>query len=256
MYFAQAHDFETCKTGAGIREREGYTSFREKMIAKCPFYYDLKDVFCARSGVCPKVTSKDLYDEDVAFEAGSVGSLAGDDDDRSLSVSVLGATSSDEDLDAASSTDPPAAAKAKQPTAASARKLTAQASGKNLPSAKKNSSAKHSGSSTKKSLRSRGGHKKQKKSRNSSDDDDGPSALERVATHWMYTRMKREEKTKSAAASIAELSTLFKTTADNLGSRVKAAFQCPDFERFLELEECAELKQYRADMEAARGANA
>jgi len=36
---------------------------------------------------------------------------------------------------------------------------------------------------------------------------------------------------------------------------VKAAFQCPEFERFLELEEFEELKQYRADMEAARRTN-
>mmetsp|Transcript_5904 Transcript_5904/g.12809 ORF Transcript_5904/g.12809 Transcript_5904/m.12809 type:complete len:210 (+) Transcript_5904:2-631(+) len=208
------------------------------MIAKCPFYYDLKDVFCARSGVCPKVTSKDLYDED---EAGSVGSLAGDYDDRSLSVLVLGVTSSDEDKQ-------PTAASARNYSPALARKLTAQASGKNLPSAKKNSS-------TKKSLRSRRGHKKHRKRCSSSDDDDGPSALKRVATHWIYTRMKREEKNKSAASYIAELSTMFKTTAENLGSRVKAAFQCPDFERFLELEEFEELKQYCADMEAARRTN-
>ena len=56
----ESHDFETSVTGAGIQESDGVASFRELMLEKCSFYYDLKDVFVSRAGFSPTCTSGGL----------------------------------------------------------------------------------------------------------------------------------------------------------------------------------------------------
>jgi hypothetical protein len=60
-----AHSFATSETGAGIMESNGNAHFKDLLIKKCPYYYDLMDVMADRASSQPKCTS---YDEDKEEE--------------------------------------------------------------------------------------------------------------------------------------------------------------------------------------------
>ena len=58
----QAYDWSHSDTGAGLLESHGPTTFRESVLEKCQYYYDLEDKFTSRSGIAPKAFSKDIGD--------------------------------------------------------------------------------------------------------------------------------------------------------------------------------------------------
>ena len=55
-----AYDWENSETGVGIQESDGAVTFRETVLEKCPYYYDLKDKFTSRAGIAPKAFSSDI----------------------------------------------------------------------------------------------------------------------------------------------------------------------------------------------------
>ena len=59
----QSFDWENSVTGAGIRDRDGATTFKQTIIDKCPFYFYLKDLFADRAGFKPLATSLNLFFE-------------------------------------------------------------------------------------------------------------------------------------------------------------------------------------------------
>ena len=56
----EAFDWENSVTGAGVRESQGPIRFRATILAKCAFYFYLKEVFVARAGINPKCNSSEL----------------------------------------------------------------------------------------------------------------------------------------------------------------------------------------------------
>jgi hypothetical protein len=54
--FKEAHIFATSETGAGTREQDE-ESFKEAVMRKCPFYYDLLEVMSDMASSKPKATS-------------------------------------------------------------------------------------------------------------------------------------------------------------------------------------------------------
>jgi hypothetical protein len=56
----QAHNFATSETGAGIMESDGETQFKELVMKKCPYYYDIFDVMHDRASSEPKCTNYDV----------------------------------------------------------------------------------------------------------------------------------------------------------------------------------------------------
>jgi hypothetical protein len=57
--FRSAHDFAFTETGAGLKETdEG--NFRDIILKKCPWYFDLLPIFQDRASAKPRLTSDDL----------------------------------------------------------------------------------------------------------------------------------------------------------------------------------------------------
>jgi hypothetical protein len=93
----EAHNFATSETGAGIKEKDGDEQFRDIVLRKCPYYWDLLDVMQDRASSAPKLTSYD--DDDEEDEEGEDNDQDVYDDHES-SVSDV----SDDQLSAASVT--------------------------------------------------------------------------------------------------------------------------------------------------------
>jgi len=62
--FRSAHDW-TQATGAGVTDP---VSFKEAVLRKCPWYYDLKDVMKDRASISLMATSEDLRFTDLEDE--------------------------------------------------------------------------------------------------------------------------------------------------------------------------------------------
>jgi hypothetical protein len=72
-----AHNFATSETGAGILETDGEQTFKEIVLSKCPYYYELLDIMADRASSNPKCTSYDVLssnDEDDDVTASNNGS--------------------------------------------------------------------------------------------------------------------------------------------------------------------------------------
>ena len=77
--FRSAHDFAFTETGAGIKETdEG--NFRDIILKKCPWYFDLLDIFKDRASAKPKMTSDELDSEEDVSPSDT--NFSDDDDDN------------------------------------------------------------------------------------------------------------------------------------------------------------------------------
>jgi hypothetical protein len=71
--FKSAHDFSNTETGAGLKDNNEGT-FKEIVLRKCPWYYDLLDIFNDRASAKAKMTSDELESDDEG--------VFGSDDDK------------------------------------------------------------------------------------------------------------------------------------------------------------------------------
>jgi hypothetical protein len=58
--FKKAHDFAHTETGAGLRESDPETKYRDALLKKCIYYFDLLPVYEDRACARAKVTSDDI----------------------------------------------------------------------------------------------------------------------------------------------------------------------------------------------------
>ena len=78
----QSFDWENSVTGAGIRDRDGATTFKQTIIDKCPFYFYLKDLFADRAGFKPLATNLNLFSSDEDNLNVDIDILSDDDEEE------------------------------------------------------------------------------------------------------------------------------------------------------------------------------
>jgi hypothetical protein len=81
--FKSAHDFSQTETGVGLKDNDPEGSFKEIMLKKCPWYFDLLDIMVDRASKA-KVTSDELdTDEDdiVGYDLNDDSKDSDDDKD-------------------------------------------------------------------------------------------------------------------------------------------------------------------------------
>ena len=225
----EAHDFHFSKTGVGVEADEPYESFRAKLMAKCPFYFDLEEVFASRAGFNPKMTSKKLTATDLDFSSSESGAS---DDSESKDANYDNGEEHDYD------TDDPLDDRVCTPnlkstgvtkTPRSTRKPTKSGRGKSSSGKKRASTS---------TLRPKAMAKKSRRNRKGGAERSDPS-FERMLVKLMKQKLVKD----NALTAIAKLAQNFKTTSDCLGSRVRAAKACDKFVQFLTSEEKRELKE-------------
>jgi hypothetical protein len=94
----RAHSFATSKTGAGIKENEGESTFQEAVKKICVHYYDLLEVMQDRASSRPKLTSYEADDDEDDDDGSDQGSeeekeeLVGGDDNSSVASGITTST--------------------------------------------------------------------------------------------------------------------------------------------------------------------
>lgn len=235
----QAFDFENSATGAGIESKDGVSSFKEAVMKHAPFYYDLKDVFTARSSVQPKALSTNIgydlsSDSDVNESSGSISISSGEDDEA-----VDLGDSSDGDGNSFKTPKKNKSSSKKQSSKKKKHSATTPSSSAKTPSSKK---------------------KKPKKVKVSkkSGVDNLYTGFDESLSYFMQekTRQMRKASEKSSAGSkvdkMVALSGQFAQLSKNLESKIKAAYHCPEFVIFLSAEELVEYKAYKQEMDALK----
>jgi hypothetical protein len=86
--FKEAHTFAVSETGAGVKE-DDEGSFKEIVMRKCPYYYDLVDIMSDRASSKPKATSYDLMEEEESHEDEDLSDLS-EAEGKSVAKSVGG----------------------------------------------------------------------------------------------------------------------------------------------------------------------
>jgi hypothetical protein len=64
--FKVAHNFSTSETGTGIEKDNGLETFKQAVLKKCPYYYELTAIMADRSATQPRLTNLDPGDLDVS----------------------------------------------------------------------------------------------------------------------------------------------------------------------------------------------
>lgn len=106
----EAHDWTFTETGAGLKENDPGT-FKDSILRKCPYYFDLYDVMADRASARPKMTSDDLDrmdgesvfnssdDEESEKEHDDVQVVGQSISEDTVGGSVCGSTGTDEDIE-------------------------------------------------------------------------------------------------------------------------------------------------------------
>ena len=197
----------------------------------CPFYYTLQEKFISRAGIKPKTTSDNLFkttglsshSDDSESEQDQI--FDGDEGPCDLYDTNNNSESEDYIVD-----DMPQQNKTPSKPTHNASKKT---SSKKLPSRSKAFNT----VSNKKSKRN----------------NDGMSSLDHalasLAKHTLNKQMLNEKGKNNAVNNMVILAEQFKRMSDALGSKIKAANACMDFEQFLDREEKRQLQQYKKENE-------
>ena len=90
----QQFDWETSVTGAGILEADGEMTFRQTIIERCYYYFDLKDVFADRAGFVPSVTNK----TNLLFSSDEEANDTSLDEDEDEDVGVYDTENEDKEI--------------------------------------------------------------------------------------------------------------------------------------------------------------
>jgi hypothetical protein len=96
--FKEAHNFATSETGAGLQERD-VGSFKEAVMKKCPYYYQLLEIMSDRASSKPKATSYEVDDdseesgeEPGEISGGDLSDISDNEDNKSVTTKRTAAT--------------------------------------------------------------------------------------------------------------------------------------------------------------------
>ena len=196
----------------------------------CPFYYTPQEKFLSRAGIKPKTTSDQLFKTTGLPSSGDSESdedQIGDDvEDPSVSFEINNSSFVDEEDSEDDSVE--------------------EVSHRLRTPSKTNKSASKKKSSMKLPTRSKASNIVSNKKRKQGNDVSGlDNALTALAKDTLRRNRLNDIGKNNVVNDIVILAEQFKRMSDALGSKIKAANACKDFEQFLDREEKRQLQQYK-----------
>lgn len=196
----------------------------------CPFYYTLQEKFLSRAGIKPKTTSDQLFKTTGLPSSGDSESdedQIGDDvEDPSVSFEINNSSFVDEEDSEDDSVE--------------------EVSHRLRTPSKPTKSASKKKSSMKLPTRSKASNIVSNKKRKQGNDVSGlDNALTALAKDTLRRNRLNDIGKNNVVNDIVILAEQFKRMSDALGSKIKAANACKDFEQFLNREEKRQLQQYK-----------
>ena len=196
----------------------------------CPFYYTPQEKFLSRAGIKPKTTSDQLFKTTGLPSSGDSESdedQIGDDvEDPSVSFEINNSSFVDEEDSEDDSVE--------------------EVSHRLRTPSKTNKSASKKKSSMKLPTRSKASNIVSNKKRKQGNDVSGlDNALTALAKDTLCRNRLNDIGKNNVVNDIVILAEQFKRMSDALGSKIKAANACKDFEQFLDREEKRQLQQYK-----------
>ena len=196
----------------------------------CPFYYTLQEKFLSRAGLKPKTTSDQLFKTTRLPSSGDSDSdedqIGDGGEDPSVSFEINNSSFVDEEDSEDDSVE--------------------EVSHRLRTPSKPTKSASKKKSSMKLPTRSKASNIVSNKKRKQGNDVSGlDNALTALAKDTLRRNRLNDIGKNNVVNDIVILAEQFKRMSDALGSKIKAANACKDFEQFLDREEKRQLQQYK-----------